>query len=144
MYGDSDGASIRFDPQPKLPKIESDKQEFLMIFLIFLLLSRDGLRTVSDKTIKCETKEHENHITVSMSHNGYLHQGKYLDILFDNDPLETYFFNTHPIYFMDAVLYYGNALLKKNNIKIKIDNIPGQFSLSLFIPLGSSKLKAEG
>ncbi len=137
MYGESDGESIRFDPQPKLPKIEADKQEFLMIFLIFLLLSRDGLRTVSDKTIKCETKEDENYVTVSMSHNGYLHQGKYLDILFDNDPLETYFFKSRTMYFMDAVLYYGNALLKKNNIKIKIDNIPGQFSLSLFIPLAA-------
>jgi PAS domain S-box-containing protein len=145
VYEESDGEGIKFDPQAKLPKIESNKQEFLMIFLIFLLLSRDGLRTVSDKTIKCETKEDENHITVRISHNGYLHHGKYLDILFDNNPLETYFFKSHSTYFMDAILYYGNALLKKNNLTIKINNIPGQFSLSLFIPLEaqSSKLKAE-
>jgi PAS domain S-box-containing protein len=134
MYEESDGESIRFDSQAKLPEIESDKQEFLMMFLIFLLLSRDCLRVVSDKTITCETKEDVNHITLSMRHNGYLQQGKYLDILFDNNPLETYFFGSDPMYFMDTVLYYGNALLKKNNITIKIDNIPGQFSLSLFIP----------
>ena len=106
-----------------------------MIFLIFLLLSRDCLRIVSDKTIRCETKEDENHITVSMRHNGYIQKGKYLDILFDNNPLEAYFFKSDPMYFMDTILYYGNALLKKNNIRIKINNIPGQFMLSLFIPL---------
>jgi PAS domain S-box-containing protein len=138
MYQESDSERIIFDPQAKLPKIESDKQEFLMIFLIFLLLSRDCLRIVSDKTIKCETKEDEKHITVRMCHNGYLQQGKYLDILFDNNPLETYFFKSDPMYFMDTVLYYGNTLLKKNKIKIKIDNIPGQFSLTLFIPLAAN------
>ncbi len=135
MYEESAGESIRFDPQGKVPEIESNKQELLMIFLVFLLLSRDSLRTVSDKTIKCETKEDENDITVSMYHNGYLQQGKYLDILFDTDPLESYFFKSHSIYFVDTLLYYGNLLLKKNNIKIRINNVPGQFSLSLFIPL---------
>lgn len=140
IYQESDGENITFDPQAKLPIIESDKQEFLMIFLIFLLLSRDCLRIVSDKTIRCETKEDENHITVSMRHNGYIQQGKYLDILFDNNPLEAYFFKSDPMYFMDTIIYYGNALLKKNNIRIKIDNIPGQFMLSLFIPLSSTHI----
>ena len=135
MYKESKGELISFHPQAKLPEIESNKQEFLTVFLVFLLLSRDCVRTVSDKTIKCETKKEKNHITVRMCHNGYLHRGKYLDVLFGKDPLETYFFKTRPMYFMDTVLCYGNALLKKHNIKIKIDNIPGQFGLSLFIPL---------
>jgi PAS domain S-box-containing protein len=134
MYEEPAGESVRFDRQAMVPKIESNKQELVTIFLIFLLLSRDSLRTVSDKTIMCETKEDENDIIVSMMHNGYLQQGKYLDILFDNDPLESYFFKSHSTYFMDTLLCYGNLLLKKNNIKIKINNVPGQFSLSLFIP----------
>lgn len=134
MYDESAGVSIRFDPHPGVPRIESNKQELLMIFLIFLLLSMDSLRTVSDKTIKCETKEDENDITVSVRHNGYLQQGKYLNILFDDDPLESYFFKSPSTYFTDTFLYYVNLLLKKNNIKIKINNVPGQFSLSLFIP----------
>ncbi|MBW1676176.1 MAG: PilZ domain-containing protein [Deltaproteobacteria bacterium] len=135
MYEESASESIRFDAQAKVPEIESNRQEFLMIFLIFLLLSRDCLRTVSDRTIRCETKEDENHIIASIFHNGYLQQGKYLDILFDNEPLESYFFKSHSVYFIDTLLYYGNLLLKKNNIKIRINNVPGQFSLSLFIPL---------
>jgi hypothetical protein len=138
MYEESAGESIKFNPQGEVPKIELNKQEFLMIFLIFLLLSRDCLRTVSDKTIKCETKEDENDIIVSMWHNGYLQQGKYLEILLNDDPIESCFFKSRSMYFMDTLLYYGNLLLKKNNIKIKISNVPGQFSLSLFIPLSST------
>jgi PAS domain S-box-containing protein len=134
MYEESGGESIRFNPQAEVPKIESNKQEFLMIVLIFLLLSRDCLGTVSDKAIKCETKEDENNIIVSMCHNGYLQKGKYLDMLLDDDPIESCFFKSHSMYFMDTLLYYGNLLLKNNNIKIKINNVPGQFSLSLFIP----------
>ena len=135
MYEESAAESVRFDPQAELPEIESNRQEFLMIFLIFLFLSRDCLRTVSEKTIRCETKKEKNHIVVSMCHNGYLQQGKYLDILFDNDPLDSYFFKGHSTYFMDTLLHYGISLLKKNDIRIKINNVPGQFSLSLFIPL---------
>jgi PAS domain S-box-containing protein len=138
MYEESAGESIKFNPQAEVPKIELNKQEFLMIFLIFLLLSRDCLRTVSDKTIKCETKEDKNDIIVSMWHNGYLQQGKYLDILLNDNPIESCFFKSRSVYFMDTLLYYGNLLLKKNNVKIKINNVPGQFSLSLFIPLSST------
>ncbi|HID31699.1 MAG TPA: PAS domain S-box protein [Desulfobacterales bacterium] len=135
MYEESVAESIRFDSQAEVPEIESNRQEFLMIFLIFLFLSRDCLRTVSEKTINCETKKDENHITVTICHNGYLQQGKYLDILFDNDPLDSYFFKGHSPHFIDTLLHYGILLLKKNNTKIKINNVPGQFSLSLFIPL---------
>jgi hypothetical protein len=35
---------------------------------------------------------------------------------------------------MDTLLHYGNLLMKKNNVRTKINNIPGQFSLSLLIP----------
>ena len=144
MYAEPAGEGIRFDRQAKVPKIESYQQEFLMIFIIFLMLSRDCLRTISDKTIECETKEDKNYVIVSMCHNGYVQQGKYLDILFENDPLESYFFKSHSMYFMDTLLYYGNLLLKKNNIRIRINNVPGQFSLSLFIPLEAQSSKAKG
>jgi PAS domain S-box-containing protein len=137
MYEESGAESIRFDPQAGVPEIESNRQEFLMIFLIFLFLSRDCLRTVSQKTITCETKKDEDHIIVSMYHNGYLQQGKYLDILFDNDPLDSYFFMGKSMYFMDTLLHYGILLLKKNDVTIRINNVPGQFSLSLFIPLAA-------
>jgi hypothetical protein len=35
---------------------------------------------------------------------------------------------------MDTLLYYSNLLMKKHGIRIRIRNIPGQFSLSLLIP----------
>jgi len=134
MYEEFNGNKIEFDPQPRLPKTESNEQEIIMMFLVFLLLSRDCAKTVSDKTIKCETKVDKNHIIASISHNGYIRESRYLDILFDKNPLQSYFSKRHSIYFMDTVLCYGNLLLKKNNVKIKINNVPGEFSLSLFIP----------
>jgi len=134
MYKEFDDETIRFDPQPELSKIKSGEQESIMIFVIFLLLSRDCVATVSDKTIHCETTQDQRHVIAGMRHNGYIRQDKYLNILFDSDPLESYFSKSHSTYFMDTLLYYGNLLLKKNNMKIKINNVPGEFSLSVYVP----------
>ncbi len=143
MYEEFDGESIEFNPQPRLPKARSDEQEIIMMFLVFLMLSRDCVRTVSDKTLRCETRENQDHIIASISHNGYIQESRYLDILFDNNPLQSYFSKSHSIYFMDTLLYYGNLLMKKNNVKIKINNVPGEFSLSLFIPREKSASQSD-
>jgi hypothetical protein len=105
------------------------------MLLIFLLLSRTCLKNVSNRTIKCETVTNKKHVIAKISHNGFIHQRKYLDIIFQSDPLENYFFKTDSICCMDTLLYHANLLLKKNKIKTKIINIPGQFSQSLVMPL---------
>ncbi|NVM21035.1 MAG: PilZ domain-containing protein [Desulfobacterales bacterium] len=134
MYQGFGDETIRFDPQPGVPEIESNEQELGIIFLIFLLLSKHCIKTVSDKTIECRIREDQSHVIASISHNGSVGQDKYLDIIFHNDPIESYFFKSHSVCFMDTLLHYGNFLLKKNRIKVKINSIPGCFAISLFIP----------
>jgi len=129
--GDS---SIRLASFPNLPMIESDQQEFVMIFLIFLLLSRDCLKSVSDTAIRCETVRENNHIVARISHNGHIQQEKYMEILFQGNPIDSYFFEPGSVHFMETLLHYANLLLKKNDIKTKTTNIPGHFELSLIIP----------
>jgi len=126
--------TIKFNPQPRLSKTESHPQETVMMLIIFLLLSREYIRTVTDKTIECETEENQGHIVVTLRHKGYMQQDKYLEMLFDPDPVESYFFKRDSMYWMDTLLYYANFLAKKNSIKIKINNVPGEFALSLYIP----------
>jgi len=135
MCGGLDGCSMRLESASVTPMIEACEQEFIMIFLIFLLLSRTCLKNVSDKTIKCETITNKKHIIAKISHNGFIHQPKYLDIIFQSDPLATYFFNGDSVCCMDTLLYQANLLLKKNKIKTRITNIPGHFSLSLVTPI---------
>jgi len=134
MCGGLGGGSIRFESPSVLPMMEACEQEFIMIFLIFLLLSRTCLKNVSDRTIKCETAANKKHVIAKISHNGFIRQRKYLDIIFHSDPLESYFFKSDSVCCMDTLLYYGNLLLKKNKIRTKITNIPGQFNLSLVMP----------
>ncbi len=129
--GDS---SIGLSSSSDLPMIESDQQEFVMIFLILLLLSRDCLRSVSDTAIRCETARDNNHIVARISHNGHIQQEKYMKILFQGNPIESYFLEPGSVHFMETILYYANLLLKKNDIKTKITNIPGHFEFSLIIP----------
>jgi PAS domain S-box-containing protein len=126
--------TIKFSLQHRLSNIKSPPQETVMILIIFLLLSRECLRTVTDKTIQCETKEEQAHIVIALRHKGYVQQDKYLEILFDPDPVESYFFKRHSMYWMDTLLYYANSLAKKNSMKVKINNVPGEFALSLYIP----------
>jgi len=134
MCGGLNGYSIRFESPSAPPMMEACEQEFVMIFLIFLLLSRTCLKNVCDRTITCETVTNKKHVIAKISHNGFVHRRKYLDIIFHSDPLETYFFKSDSVCCMDTLLYYGNLLLKKNKIRTKITNIPGQFSLSLVMP----------
>jgi len=135
MCGGLDGCGMRLESASALPLIEACEKDFIMIFLIFLLLSRTCLKNVSDRTIKCETITNKKHVIAKISHNGFIHQRKYLDIIFQSDPLANYFFNSDSVCSMDTLLYYANLLLKKNKIKTKITNIPGQFSLSLVTPI---------
>jgi hypothetical protein len=135
MCGGLDGCSMRLTSASVLPMIEACEQEFIMIFLIFLLLSRTCLKNVSDRTIKCETVTNRKHIIAKISHNGFIHQRRYLDIIFQSDPLANYFFNSDSVCCMDTLLYHANLLLKKNKIKTRITNIPGHFSLSLVTPI---------
>jgi hypothetical protein len=134
LYDGLDGDSIKFETQSELPMMASNEQDFVMIFLIFLLLSRDCLTNVSNRTIKCETITDNSHIVASISHNGSIRQDRCLDIIFHDNPIEGCFFNSGLISYMDTLLYYSNLLMKKHGIRIRIRNIPGQFSLSLFIP----------
>jgi PAS domain S-box-containing protein len=134
LYEGLDVRNITLKARPKLPLTASNEQELTMIFLVFLLLSRDSLRSVSDTSITCKTAKDENHIIAEISHNGHIEQGRYLDIIFHKNPLESFFLNSDTIGFMDTLLYYANVLLKKNEIKIRITNIPGQFDLSVVIP----------
>jgi len=134
MYEGLGGDSISFNPGSKLLITGAIEHELITIFLVFLLLSRDCLRNVSDTTIRCETAKHDGHIIATISHNGSIRQDKYLDIIFHNKPLEGYFLKSDFTCFMDTLLYYGNCLLKKNEVKTRIINIPGDFSISLLIP----------
>jgi PAS domain S-box-containing protein len=135
LCGGLDGCSVSLKSPSVMPMMEACEQEFMMMFLIFLLLSRTCLKNVSNRTIKCETVTNKKHVIAKISHNGFIHQRKYLDIIFQSDPLENYFFKTDSICCMDTLLYHANLLLKKNKIKTKIINIPGQFSQSLVMPL---------
>ncbi len=134
MCGGLEGCSVRLIAPSVIPMMEACEQEFVMMFLIFLLLSRTCLKNVSNRTIKCETLTNKKHLIAKISHNGFVHQRKYLDIIFQSDPLENYFFKSDSVCCMDTLLYHANLLLKKNKIKTKINNIPGQFSLSLVMP----------
>lgn len=133
-YDGTGGDTIRFESRLQLPTVKSNEQEFTMIFVIFLLLSRDCLKDVSDRTIRCETTTDNNHIVARILHNGCIRKDRCLDIIFHSNPVASYFFETDSICFMDTLLHYGNLLMKKNNVRTKINNIPGQFSLSLLIP----------
>jgi PAS domain S-box-containing protein len=135
MCGGLDGCSVSLKSPSVMPMMEACEQELVMMFLIFLLLSKTCLKHVSNRTIKCETITNKKHIIAKISHNGFIHQRKYLDIIFQSDPLESYFFKSDSICCMDTLLYHANLLLKKNKIKTKITNIPGQFSQSLVMPL---------
>ena len=126
--------TIRFESRSVLPMLKSNEQEYIMIFLVFLLLSRDCLKNVTDRTIRCETQTDGGHIVCRISHNGSIRKDKCLDIILDSNPVGNYFFQSDSICFMDTLLYYGNLLMKKNGVKTKINNIPGQFSLSFLIP----------
>ncbi len=130
-------SSIRL-ASSNLPMIESDQQEFVMIFLILLLLSRDCLKSVSDTSIRCETARNNNHIVATISHNGHIQRDKYMETLFQGNPIESYFFKPGSVHFMETLLHYENLLLKKNDIKTRITNIPGHFELSLIIPFPSA------
>jgi PAS domain S-box-containing protein len=134
MCGALDGCNVRLKFPSGMAIIEACEQEFVMMFLTFLLLSRTCLKNVSDRAIRCKTITNKKHVIAKISHNGFVQQPKYLDIIFESDPLERYFFKTDPVCCMDTLLYHANLLLKKNKIKTKITNIPGQFSLSLIMP----------
>lgn len=135
MCGGLDGCSMRLKSASVLPMIEACEQEFIMIFLILLSLSRTCLKNVSDRTIKCETVTNKKYVIAKISHNGFIRQRKYLDIIFQSDPLANYFFNSDSVCCMDTLLYHANLLLKKNKMKTRITNIPGHFSLSLVTPI---------
>ncbi len=135
LYEGFDGNSITFKAPQKMPVTQPEEQDVVMLLVIFLLLSKDCLANGSDMSIVCETETVASHLIVKILHTGHIRQDGYLDILFHHDPLETYFLKSHAISFMDTLLYYANFLLKKNDIKIKITNILGHFSLSLIIPV---------
>ena len=132
--GRLDGCSVSLKCPSVMPIMEACEQEFVMMFLIFLLLSKTCLKNVSNRAISCETAANKKHVIAKISHNGFIHQPRYLDIIFQSDPLENYFFKSNSICCMDTLLYHANLLLKKNKIKTKITNIPGQVSLSLVMP----------
>jgi PAS domain-containing protein len=134
LYEDLGGERIVSEPKPGLWDVEANEHEFIMIFLVVLLLSRDCLSFASDKTIRCTMEEDQGCIIVRTCHSGQIMQDRYLAVMFDIDPLKSYFVERHPMYFMDTLLYYCNLLMKKNNIKVNIDNVPGNCCLSLLIP----------
>jgi len=134
--GALDGCGVTLKPPSSvIPMVEACEQEFIMIFVVLFLLSRTCLKNVSERAIECETVTNKKHVIARISHNGFIHSRKYLDIIFDSDPLSHYFFATDSVCAMDTLLYYAALLLKKNKTKTRITNIPGQFSLSLVTPL---------
>lgn len=133
MYDLMADDTIRPRTEPGLPPIETNSQELTTVFLILLLFSNDCLSNVSDKQIGCATSKKKDHISVSISHNGFIQQDS-LNILLDNNPLESFFLNGGTFNMMETLLYYANFLLKKNAIRMRLTNIPGRFDLSLIIP----------
>ncbi len=136
-YEGLNGDSVRFGAQAGLPTVRSNEQEFIMMFVIFLLLCRDCLKNVSDKRIACETFADNGHVVARMTHNGCIRDDRCLGIMLHSNPVESYFFHSDSVSCMDTLLHCGNLLMKKNNVKTKINNIPGQFSLSFLIPTTS-------
>ena len=131
---ESADAPVHFSPQPGLPGTTSLEQDPTMIFIIFLLLARDCVSSASDKTIICDTEAGKDAIMVNIRHKAFIRDVKYTDILLDNEPLETLLVKHRPSHVLDTLLCYASTLLKKNHIGAKINNVPGQFSLSLHIP----------
>ena len=105
-----------------------------MIFTILLLVAKDSVRRISDKTINCELKEEQDAIIVTIQHRAHISEHRHTDILFDNESPETLLLRHRPMNVLDTLLCYASLLLKKNNVKVKINNVPGQFRLSLHIP----------
>jgi len=133
MYQHMADSTIRPKTESGLPPTETNSQELTTVFLILLLFSKGCLSNVSDKQITCETSKKEYRVSASISHNGFIQQHS-LNILLDNNPLESFFLNGGSFNMMDTLLYYANFLLKKNSIRMRLTNIPGRFDLSLIIP----------
>jgi hypothetical protein len=129
-----EGIAITSEMGSGLPQAKTNGQELTMAFLIFLLLSKDCLSNVSHRAIHCKTRRNGDLIVAGISHNGFIQQNGYLKILFHHNPLEDFFLNCATVNPADTLLYYANFLLKKNDIRIKLTNIPGHFNLSLIIP----------
>jgi PAS domain S-box-containing protein len=128
------GIAITCERGSGLPQAQADGQELAMVFLVFLLLSKDCFSNLSRRSIHCKTAKNGNHLVVRFSHNGFIQKDRYLKILFHHDPLEDYFLKCASLSQTDTLLYYANFLLKKNAIRMKLTNIPGHFNLSLIIP----------
>jgi hypothetical protein len=114
-----------------------DDHELLMTFVIFLLLSKTCLTRVSDQTIKCDAIKEKHHVVIKISHNSYIQEESYLEILFSRYPLQRYFSSADRTQPMETLLHYVCFLLKKNRINIKLTNVPGQFELCLSIPVAA-------
>ena len=112
---ESENELIQISPPLGLAMVKANKQETGMLFIILLLLSQDCVKTVSDKTIQCEVKENEDHILIDMSHMGHIEKDKYVDILFNHEPIETFLLKCRPTNFLDTLLCYASLLVKKND-----------------------------
>jgi hypothetical protein len=131
---DSRGAyNITLNTESHLPPINANPQELTTVLLILLVLSKVCVANVSNKTLVCETRKEQHNIVTSISHNGFIPQEN-LDILFHDNPLEGYFMHHVPGNRMETLLHCASFLLKKNNIQIRLTNIPGYFDLSLIVP----------
>lgn len=117
------------------PKAGISERDCSMIFMVFLLLARESVGRVSDKTVKCELKEEKGDLIVDIRHKGFISDPKYAEMLFDNDSPETLLLRHRPDNVLGTLLCYASLLLKKNHIKISINNVPGEFRLSLYLPV---------
>jgi hypothetical protein len=134
------GGQVSVAPARDLPEAKVDEHELIMTFVIFLLLSKTCLASVSDQTIRCDRVKEKNHVVIKISHNSYIQEEAYLKILFSRHPLQRYFSNAGTIQPMETLLYYVCFLLKKNRMHMKVTNVPGQFELCLSVPVVTSSI----
>jgi len=135
MVRDADGYSVRFEPGADLPQVESNEREFVILSQLLAWLCRSCLGNTMDRTIECQTSKDRNRIIVKMSHRGPVPKDRLLNIIICENPLESLLGATESIGVADALMCYANLLMRKNNMRLRVDSIPGQFGLTLSIPV---------
>lgn len=125
---------ISFKADAELPAVKVDERNLVAILAVILLLSRGCLGNVSDKTIRCEAAREGRYVKVTILHNGHIQDEAYLRILFSFDPLQSYFTAAGSATPMETLLHHVASSLKKHHIKMKLINIPGEYTLCLALP----------
>jgi hypothetical protein len=127
--------STFFDPD--LPAVKADGRDLVLMFLIYLSMSKSCTAHVTDRTIHCATAKEKDHVVVRISHNGYIQRQDDLKAVFGK-PLQSYFAEAGSVRPSETLLRYAGCLLNKHRVKMKLTNIPGHFELCFNIPTRKS------